>query len=148
MKHYDIKNYRPVSLMNIDVKILSKLICNRMSVVSDNIIGIDQTCTLKGRSILDNTHLHRNIVDYCNQQNINCAFVSLDQKKPFDKIVHIFLFKVLEKFNFGTNLIKWIKIVYHNLTPRIIVNNIISQPVIKYIFCKVVYNHHYCKLYV
>jgi hypothetical protein len=38
-----------------------------MSVVTNNIIGIDQTCALKGRSILDNAHLHRNVVDYCNQ---------------------------------------------------------------------------------
>jgi hypothetical protein len=36
-----------------------------MSVVTNNIIGIDQTCALKGRSILDNAHLHRNVVDYC-----------------------------------------------------------------------------------
>jgi hypothetical protein len=67
----------PISLMNIDVKILSKLICNRMSVFSNNIIGID----LKGRNVLDNAHLHRNVVDYCNQKNV---FISLDQEKTFD----------------------------------------------------------------
>ena len=43
IKHDDVKNYRPISLMNIDVNILSKLICIRMSVFSNNIIGIDQT---------------------------------------------------------------------------------------------------------
>ena len=129
VNHDNVKNYRPISLMNIDVKILSKLICNRMSVVTNNIIGIDQTCALKGRSILDNAHLHRNVVDYCNQKNINCAFISLDQEKAFDKIVHKFLFKVLEKFNFGPKLIKWIKILYHDLNSCIIVNNFISQPV-------------------
>jgi hypothetical protein len=67
--------------MNIDVKILSKLICNRMSVFSDNIIGIDQTYALKGQSVLDNAHLHRNVVDYRNQKNINCAFISWTRKK-------------------------------------------------------------------
>ena len=112
--------------MNIDVKVLSKLICNRMSVFSNNIIGIDQTCALKGRSVLDNAHLHRNVVDYCNQKNINYAFISLDQEKAFDKIVHKFLFKVLEKFNFGPKLIK---MLCHDLTSCIIVNNFISQPV-------------------
>ena len=100
-----------------------------MSLFSNNIIGIDQTCALKGRSVLDNAHLHRNVVDYCNQKNINCAFVSLDQEKAFDKIVHKFLLKVLEKFNFGPKLIIWIKMLYHDLTTCIIVNNFISQPV-------------------
>ena len=77
VNHDNVKNYRPISLMNIDVKILSKLICNRMSVFSNNIIGID----LKGRNVLDNAHLHRNVVDYCNQKNV---FISLDQEKTFD----------------------------------------------------------------
>lgn len=37
-----------------------------MSLVCDNIIGIDQTCAVRGRAILDNGHVHRNIIDYCN----------------------------------------------------------------------------------
>jgi hypothetical protein len=46
-----------------------------------------------------------------------------------DKIVHKVLLKVLEKFNFGPNLIKWGTILYQDLTSCIIVNNFISQPV-------------------
>ena len=65
-KHYDVHNYSPISLINIEVKILSKLICKRMSLVCDNIICIDQTCVIRGRGILDNGHLHRNIIDYSN----------------------------------------------------------------------------------
>ena len=128
-KHYDVTNYRPISLINIDVKILSKLICKRMSLVCDNIIGIDQTCAIRGRSILDNGHLHRNIIDYCNQKNLKCAFISLDQEKAFDRISHTFLFNVLEKYNFGPNLINWIKILYTDLNSSIIINNFISEPV-------------------
>jgi hypothetical protein len=41
--------------MNIDVQILGKLICNRMSVFSNNIIGIDQTCALRNKIIDNNT---------------------------------------------------------------------------------------------
>ncbi|CAC5382961.1 unnamed protein product [Mytilus coruscus] len=100
-----------------------------MGIVSDKIVGIDQTCAIKGRCILDNAHLHRNIVDYVNQKNLKCCFLSVDQEKAFDKIIHKFLFAVLEKFNFGPKLIKWIKILYHDLKSSIIVNNFISNPV-------------------
>ena len=58
------------------------------------------------KSVLDNAYLHRNVVDYCNQKNINCAFISLDQEKAFYKIVHKCLLKVLEKFNFGPTINK------------------------------------------
>ena len=70
-KHYDVNNYRPISLINIEANILSKLICKRMSLVCDNIICIDQTCAIRGRGILDNGHLHRNIIDYSNPKNLN-----------------------------------------------------------------------------
>ena len=82
--------------MNIDVKNLSKFICNRMSVFSDNILGIDQTCALKGRSVLDNAHLHRNVVDYRNQKNINCAFISLNQEKG---TINIFLITIINNIS-------------------------------------------------
>jgi hypothetical protein len=50
----------------------------------------DQTCAIRGRSILDNGHLHRNIIDYCNQKNLKCAFISFDREKAFDRISHKF----------------------------------------------------------
>jgi hypothetical protein len=59
-----------------------------MSVFTNNIIGIDQTCALKGRSILDNAHLHRNVVDYCNQKNINCAFSLVNTYNIISKYRH------------------------------------------------------------
>jgi hypothetical protein len=54
-----------------------------MSVFSNNIIGIDQTCALKGRSVLDNAHLHRNVVDYCNQKKYQLCLYILGSGKGF-----------------------------------------------------------------
>ena len=128
-KHFDVKAYRPISLMNYDVKILSKIICKRMSTVCDTLVHKDQSCGIPSRSILDNAHLLRNVYDYVNQKNLQCSFISLDQEKAFDRVNHKFLFRVLEKYNFGPNLIKWIKILYHDLSSSILVNNFISSPV-------------------
>ena len=49
-----MKNYRPISLLNTDRKMLSKIITNRLTDVLPSIIGISQTCSVKGRSIFDN----------------------------------------------------------------------------------------------
>lgn len=59
--------------MSYGFKMFSKLICKRMGIVSDEIVGIDQTCAIKGRCISDNAHLHRNIIDYVNQKNLKCC---------------------------------------------------------------------------
>ena len=60
----EMKYYRPVSLLNIDYKIISKVIANRLGNILPSIIGIDQTSAIKGRSIFDNIHLLRNVIDY------------------------------------------------------------------------------------
>ena len=52
-----LSQWRPISLLNVDYKLLSKSITNRLSKVLPDIIHLNQTCGVKGRSITDNIHL-------------------------------------------------------------------------------------------
>ena len=70
----NMKNYRPISLCNVDYKIISKVLTNRLSNVMDTIVFKDQTCCIKGRSIFDNIHLLRNVQDYVEQKKIKMCF--------------------------------------------------------------------------
>ena len=47
----DLANWRPISLMNVDCKILTKILANRVGLVLHTIINADQTCSVAGRSI-------------------------------------------------------------------------------------------------
>ena len=98
LSQYSLEFWHPISLLHLR-KVLP------------SIIDIDQTCSIPGRSILDNVHLLRNIADFCNERNIECAFLSLDQSKAFDRVDHHFLFPVLEAFGFGPSFIKWFRII-------------------------------------
>lgn len=64
----NVKNYRPISLLNYDYKLISKVIINRVKKVLEYIVHPVQTCSVPGRSIFDNLHLMRNIIDYCEQK--------------------------------------------------------------------------------
>ena len=77
----NIKNWRPISLLNFDYKIISKVLTNRLKKVMSSIINIDQMCAIPGRSIFDNCHLLRNIIDYAGQKKIETLIVSLDLEK-------------------------------------------------------------------
>ena len=76
-KHSDrksLKNWRPISLLNVDYKIISKVITSRLANVIEFIVHSDQTCSVPGRSIFSNITLLRDIL------------VSLDQEKAFDRV--------------------------------------------------------------
>ena len=124
----NMKNWRPISLLNYDYKIISKSITNRLSTVLETLVHEDQTCAVKGRSIFDNVHLLRNVIDYVEQKDLPCIFLNLDQEKAFDRVSYEFLFKCLETYGFGENFIRWIKILYSDIQSSVLVNQFISDP--------------------
>jgi exonuclease III len=122
-----LSNYRPISLLNVDYKILTNILSQRLKLVLDQIIHPDQTCAVPGRSIIDNCHLIRDIINYGNDRNMNGILLSLDQEKAFDRISHTYLFETLQAFGIGEDFITWIKALYTDITSCVIVNHMISD---------------------
>jgi len=126
--HSDLmKNWRPISLLNLDYKILTKTLTNRLKLVIEDLVSPYQTCGVPGRSIVDSNHLLRSVVDYVNQKGSYCGILSLDQEKAFDRVDHGFLFACLKQYGFGPTFISWIKLLYTNIYSSVIVNRYISE---------------------
>lgn len=123
----DLRNWRPISLLNIDYKIITKILAKRLGTVMPLIIEEDQTCSIKGRNIDTNITLTRDIIDYANIENKPLAIIALDQEKAFDRVELPYLKRVLESFNFGKNFRKWISILYNNISSCILTNGLISD---------------------
>ena len=124
----NIKNWRPLSLLNCDYKIIAKVLANRLSKVLTSIIAEDQTCSVPGRSILGNCHALRDIIQFSENENLPVALLSIDQMKAFDRVNWNFLLKTLEKFNFGPVFISWVKLLYTNIESKVKCNDFISDP--------------------
>jgi hypothetical protein len=124
-----LKNWRPISLLNVDYKIISKVLSIRLGSVLSNIIHLDQTCGVSGRSILDNCHLIRNVVDYSTQKRIYLALLTLDQSKAFDRVSFDFLFQALLRFGFRENFRRWVEILYRDISSSVIVNGYFTNPI-------------------
>ena len=77
----DIKNWRPITLSNCDVKIKTKALVIRMSNVMNEIIVNTQTAYVKGRSVIDNLRSIAFMNDHCRNENVDSVMVSLDAKK-------------------------------------------------------------------
>ena len=122
-----LKNWRPLSMLNTDYKILTKMLSNRLAKVLPIIIHEDHTCSVKGRVIQENLSIIRDIIYYANKTKDNIALVSLDQMKAFDKVDWNFLERILKKFNFGPDFIRWVRIIQTNITSSVKVNGNISE---------------------
>lgn len=125
----NLNSWRPISLLNIDYKIVSKTLANRLKTVVNLIVHPDQTCAIPGRSIADNLHLMRNIVDYARSGSTPVAVLALDQAKAFDRVSHKFLFATLQAYGFGDSFINWIRICYSQCTSQVIVNGFLSESI-------------------
>ena len=124
-----LKNWRPISLLNVDYKICSKALSLRLAAVLDVIVDPDQTCSVPGRSITSNLALLRDTLAYIERTNETGILVSLDQEKAFDRVDRVFLMNLLRHFGFGPSFCNWITTLYHGANMRILVNNWLSDKV-------------------
>jgi exonuclease III len=122
-----ISNWRPITVLNLDYKIIAKSIANRIKPILPNIINKNQTGFMKNRLIGENIRIVQDTIDYTYLNDINGYLILLDFEKAFDSIKWSFIDRALDKFNFGPNIRKWIKILYTDINSSIINNGHLSQ---------------------
>ncbi len=124
----NIKNWRPVSLLCSDFKILSKALAIRLKEAIGWVIHVDQTYCVPNRSIFDNIYFIRDILDISRSLGLNVGLISLDQEKAFDRVEHNYLWQTLREFGFGPSFIKMIGVLYGNIESVLKMNGGLSAP--------------------
>ena len=122
-----LSNWRPISLLNYDYKILTKVLANRVKQFLPYIISESQTGYVKERNIEDSIRLIQDVIHYLDTNNLPGILLAIDFQKAFDTIEWEFLLKALKHFNFGQNFIKWIELLYTDISSCTINNNKTSQ---------------------
>ena len=121
-----IRNWRPISLLNVDYKILTKCLAERMKTVMPDIIHHNQTGFIKGRNISEGIRAILDILTDTSSRNIGGLIMTIDFEKAFDSVDFQFLFKAISKFNFGPIFQNWISIFYNEISSCVINNNVTS----------------------
>ena len=142
-----LENWRPISLLNVDIKIATKAIANRIKPTLNTIISHAQTGFIKGRYIGENIRLLFEILDYIDENELPALLFFSDFEKAFDSLDHDFMLRCLKQFNFGDSIINWVKLFYSDSKSFTINNGHISD-CFPEAYVKAAHCHHIYSLFV
>lgn len=120
-----IKNLRPISLSNCDIKIITKTLTHRFNKVLPNIIHPMQAAYIPNRQVHDNLRLINLVKDYIDidrASDSNPVLISLDACKAFDSVGHGFISEVLRKYNVPDRFINMFQVLYNQIESRVQIN--------------------------
>ncbi|KAF1315212.1 putative Pollike protein, partial [Globisporangium splendens] len=115
-------NYRPIALVQVDVKVLSKALTYRLQQVILDLIHPDQKGFVKGRSIHHHVRFLADLQDLVTSLGEEAYALFLDFEKAFDRVNWDYMFRVLERMGFGSEFAQWIKLLYTEPQAHLLIN--------------------------
>ena len=107
-----LKNWRPISLINVDIKIASKALALRVRNVMHELVHSNQTAYVKNCYISELIRIVDDISEYTECNQVPGILFSADFEKAFNSIDHTFILVVLEKYGFGPDFINVVKTLF------------------------------------
>lgn len=110
-----LTNWRPITLLNTDTKILSKALAKRIQSCISEVISQDQTGFIRGRRITSNLLSIQSIIDHTDQTNSQGLLLALDYSKAFDTVRWSLIDCALQLFGFGEFIITVVATLFNNI---------------------------------
>ncbi|XP_050217744.1 uncharacterized protein LOC126668597 [Mercurialis annua] len=118
----NIKDYRPISLINSIFKFLSKILAKRLAPLLPSIISENQFGFIKGRNIHECHSIASEVIHLCSRRKDSTFIVKLDFQKAFDFVSWRFLLETMRMMNFNSSWINWITNLLNSSQMSVMIN--------------------------
>ena len=117
-------DFRPISLLNSTLKLITKLMADKLQGIIISLIHKNQYGFIKSRTIQDCIAWAFEYIHQCQQSKRELIILKLDFEKAFDSIEHVTILKILEKIGFSATWIDWVKKNFDSATTSVLLNGI------------------------
>jgi hypothetical protein len=119
-----INDYRPISLLNSSIKLLTKLLADRLQKVIISLLHKNQYGFIKSRSIQDCLGWCFEYLHQCHHSKKEIIILKLDFAKAFDTIEHNAILSILQHMGFDDNWLDWIRSIFSSGTSAVLLNGV------------------------
>jgi hypothetical protein len=116
--------FRPISLLNTFMKVITKLLANRLQVVIQGIIHKNQYSFIHSRTIQDCLAWALEYLHICHKGRKKIIILKLDFENAFDKVEHQAMRKIMEHKGFGPKWLQWMDLIFSSGTSSILLNGV------------------------
>jgi hypothetical protein len=119
-----VGDFRPISLLNNSMKIITKLLANRLQIVMTSLVHKNQYGFIRGRTIQDCLAWAYEYIHLCHTSKKEIIVIKLDFEKVFDTVEHELILQVLFHRGFGPKWLRWIRNILQTGTSSVLFNGV------------------------
>lgn len=118
----NVSSYRPIALLNTDLKVFTKILATRFNKCVSTIIHSDQVGFVPNRFSFFNVRRFLNIIYSKQKSHSKLAIIALHAEKAFDQVEWKYILTTIKEFNLGDRFSSWVSMLYHHPCAPVLTN--------------------------